>query len=205
MVVALCGNASAWWNTSPDAATEVAAVEIKTEIEVGQIWKWTCTGEEWEVLEVGEKFVVYTYAYGTWKTPDVKTKEDFLEDCELVAGITTVLSFNIASSDDVLVSNDEPIEGQLRETTCDKCEVCYEIYNGTKWVSLHSKKPYIHKNPNNGHWICSEHGDLDKDKDSFVVSFELTRATIYGTTYCHECYWDTQIKLVNQHITGVKE
>lgn len=64
-------------------------------------------------------------------------------------------------------------------------------------------KPYLHKNPDNDHWICSKHGDLTGS--TFTVSFYATAVTIREMTYCAECYWEVQTELINQHITGVKE
>lgn len=79
----------------------------------------------------------------------------------------------------------------------------------TAEIAEEPKKPYLHKDSSNDHWICSKHGDLDKWKDGYVIisphTFDASRATIYDITYCHRCYWESQIKLINQYITGVKE
>ena len=47
-------------------------------------------------------------------------------------------------------------------------------------------KPYIYKDSNTGHWMCSKHGVLSKGQlFSSVI-------TINETTYCAECYCEKQ-------------
>ena len=67
-----------WWNK------ETELPEPKTEIKVGQIWRNTFHGNTYKVLEVGEKYVVYQWAEGSYKSPDAKVKESFFEDFVLV-------------------------------------------------------------------------------------------------------------------------
>ena len=154
----------------------------KPEIKVGQVWKRTFNGSERTILEVGEKYVVFTYSNGTSNGPEADTKEEFRKDHELVPQFTIAdaIDWGITSNGNIFVK--DPPQAK--------------------------KKPYLHKNPTNDHWICSKHGDLDKDKggaDIMVFFTTSTRATIHDMTYCYECYWETQIKLINQHIAGVKE
>ena len=75
--------------------------------------------------------------------------------------------------------------------------------NATIWITEPDTptKPYLHKNPNNDHWICSNHGDLRPNEwlSENVIVFD-------DTTYCYICFYDeVVIKLINQHLTGVKE
>lgn len=160
-------------------------LETETEIKVGQVWKWTFNGAEREILEVGEKYVVFCYKEG-YKSPDVETHEDFLEDHKLTEDI------EIDTSGVLWYTSTETFT--IDNTTTD-------VY----FIESEPKKPYLHKNPNNDHWICSKHGDLDRDKGKMVVSFKITRVAVLDTTYCDACYWEVQVKFLNQHITGVKE
>lgn len=154
--------------------------ETKPEIKVGQVWeqKFNPPDDRVDVLEVGEKYVVYDYEGGI--RPAVREKESFREYYKLVEQVVTLVEGTTSVIWTFSVDGLDPPQAK--------------------------KKPYLHKNPNNDHWICSKHGDLDKDKVEDTLTFwYTTRATMLDTTYCHECYWETQIKLINQHITGVKE
>lgn len=78
-------------------------------------------------------------------------------------------------------------------------------YNHYAEIVGEPKNPYLYKNLENDHWICSKHGDLYEDKDELIVFLPCNLLTVNNTTYCYDCYWEVQVKLLNQHITGVKE
>ncbi len=176
----------------------------KQQIKVGQIWKRIFSGDSRKVLEVGEKYVVFGYLNGgDIDFPSVNTKEDFRDKYELV---------------------ETAIEGQIRNG-----ERCLEFYDGSEWQKIEKEepekitititnvdtgsppqeeqKPYLYKNPNNDHWICSKHGDLESNDFQFYFATRITISAIEGkgVTYCQKCYWETQVKLLDQYIIGVKE
>lgn len=164
-----------------DGTEWTALSETKPEIVAGQVWKWKVTGTaEREILEVGEKYVVYKAKRGTQSSVGVEEKEYFLQEYELVEDMKPITVFLDAEDD-----------GLIWITEADPPE---------------PTKPYLHKNPNNDHWICSKHGDLEQDDGTLYFNIFVSVPGDDGyTTYCHKCYWGTQIKILNQHITGAKE
>lgn len=157
--------------------------DVDPEIKVGQVWEYKANGDKREVLEVGDKYVIYGYTNGGDKSfPSVKTREGFLEYYKLVedvlpvAGVVEVVWGTAVSNEDLIfiVGNDPE-----------------------------AKKPYLHRNPNNDHWICSKHGDLEPND---LLIYYATTITYYGgDIYCYKCFGETLNKVLNQHITGVKE
>lgn len=160
--------------------------ETKTEIKVGQVWKWGDYDLSKKVLEVGEKYVVWHYIKDNGEiAPKVETHGGFKREWKLVEQVSAV------------IIDENGVTGDAGGLTW--------YYNEIKKETPQSKKkPHLHKNPNNDHWICSRHGDLDKDKGLAIVLW-CSKIEINGMLYCHECYWEAQNKLLNQHITGVKE
>jgi len=174
-----------------------AADKPETEIKVGQVWKTKPGGDERKVFEVGEKYVVFGYKNDSDKDyPSIRTRKRFRRDYELVeqvgamfTGNGDVWTFTVSSPEWSFASAGDIIAPDPPQT---------------------KRKPYLHKNPNNDHWICSKHGDLmpDYDKDSgfYVIgSPDITVSFYGGQTYCAECFTETFDILMNQHITGVKE
>lgn len=151
--------------------------KVKPEIKVGQIWHDPRFGDKREILMVGETFIVYTYAEGSYDSPSIRSKDDWYKRFELVE--------DVEEDDCIIISGDECVFTMPEEP----------------------KKPYLHKNPNTDHWICSKHGDLmpDYNKDSMFIylSYDST-ITFYGSKiYCMKCFTETFDKIFGEHITGV--
>ncbi len=163
--------------------------ETKTEIVAGQVWKNIFSGNEHEILEVGEKYVVYCYANGTYKSPDAKTKESFYECYEFARGVSIVIE-DIANSCVV----------DMRDITFSCASEDSAI---SYFVTTEPQKPYLYKNLNNDHWMCSKHGDLEPD--SMIVTFAATLTSIEDITYCSECFWEVCNQVLGEHIIGIKE
>ena len=155
--------------------------ETKTEIKVGQVWGWAfLDGVQKNVLEVGEKYIVFHYVSEGDIILKAQTHDGFRRSYELlkqvaVKGATLIWTFDTSD----LIASGPP---QAK------------------------KKPYIHKNPTNDHWICSKHGDLTADLGTWYIGYI---AAVGDMKYCYECYMgverDAIINRTNQHITGVKE
>ena len=64
---------------------EVAKPEIK--IVDGQIWKKNFTGNTHKVMEVGEKYIVYKFAKGSYAGIDVKSREEFRAEFKLIKDV----------------------------------------------------------------------------------------------------------------------
>ncbi len=82
-----------------------------------------------------------------------------------------------------------------------------EIETGLFWTTPPKKPqlPYLHKNPNNDHWICSKHGDLEPDKQPGILHFSMATVILFdGPLYCYECVKEIVNKLLGQHIKGVE-
>ncbi len=176
--------------------------KTKTEIKVGQVWKWTFNGVEREVLEVGKKYVVFCYKEG-YKSPDVETREDFLENHKLVQDVKCLEGYIYIDDAGNMTDIDANVNPCGPTATADYDSGVFTI------VDLKPTKPYLHKNPNNDHWICSKHGDLmpDYKKDGLVGLYYLSATvTVFDSpTYCMKCFQEIINTILNQHITGVKE
>ena len=131
------------------------------------------------MFEVGEKYIVYGYEGGSDKSyPSVYPEKRFRKYFELVITCKHKHSPSIKVED------------------CPNPEMLLIVHKNSK--------PYLYKNPNNDHWICSKHGDLDLKDDLIIVS-NANLVIICGTTYCFECFWDAGKVLINEHITGVEK
>jgi len=141
--------------------------------------------------------------------------EPMVEDCQ----------HNNLSTDGkcwVLVTTTDEVESLVhRIYNCDKCNKEVLITNAVAYpkqpeitLDLTStsliiepnepKKPYLHKNPNNDHWVCSKHGDLEPD--SPWVCLDMTTVTFGDSAiaYCHKCFWEQVNIILGQYITGAK-
>ncbi len=160
----------------------------KPEIVAGQIWKDRYGGDERLVFDVSKKYVIYGYKNESdIDFPSIRTKEKFLKSYEL---IFTAVGVVILDAEYTVEAVEETEHGY--------------IYT----IEKIPEKPYLHKNPNNDHWICSKHGDLmpDYDKDSGFFFTGTATITYYGSDiYCYICFGETLNKVLSQHITGVKE
>lgn len=153
------------------------------EIVAGQTWKSCTSGDVHEVFEVGEKYVVYGYVGGGNKNyPSVTTISRFHDRYELVSDVEEDEIQFIFSDDGGIVLTSDIIFAVAPEKT---------------------GKPYLHKNPNNDHWVCSKHGDLEPN--DWQVYFDITISFCGSDIYCYDCFSETMNNILNQHILGVKE
>ncbi|KKN59779.1 hypothetical protein LCGC14_0538690 [marine sediment metagenome] len=175
----------------------LSETELKVEglIEVGQIWKRTLSGDSRRVLEVGQKYVVFGFVSGGDENyPSVETKTEFRKDYELVEPTESELLVFIDSK---TVYSDFTI-------TADTGTHIKIIVDSVDYViSQEPEKAYIHKNPNNDHWICSKHGDLESD--DFLVSSYAAVICFEDISYCRKCLFEVSDGIISQYIIGIKQ
>ncbi len=180
MLVVVCSTANASWFSGADKPE-------KPEIIADQIWKNKGGGDERLVFDVGEKYVIYGYKNESDITyPSVKAKEKFLKQFELVRKSAVIL-----------------LDAEYAVEVVEEAEHGY-IYT----IEKIPKKPYLHKNPNNDHWICSKHGDVTTDllvSATYKYEGSQTISFFGGDTYCVDCVSEIIENTFKQHITGVKE
>lgn len=123
---------------------------------------------------------------------------------------------------------DNPIEGHLRwiyEDALGK-KGHLEFYDGSEWqeiekdepatytkitvasvdfvISQEPEKPYLYQNPNNDHWTCSVHGDLNIADIGFTT-YAKTISFFDGPEYCWKCVEEIVNKMLSEHIIGIKD
>ena len=91
-------NRSCW--STKEKENKVASPEIKA----GQVWRCTFSGTEYEILEAGD-YISYCYAYGTYKSPDVKSKREFYEEFKFTQAINLTITFPEETSDAIIFSS----------------------------------------------------------------------------------------------------
>ncbi len=177
---------AAWFGDEDKQEPKVSLCQPKEpEIVAGQIWEYKAHGDKREVFEVGEKYIIYGYTNGGDRDyPSIKTREKFLKYFKLIEDLIDITSGSIAV---------DIIDG-------------ITFWNTTAQISKEPIKPYLHKNPNNDHWICSKHGDLESGT---IWTISVVATTIsFGDDqpkYCYQCAIEVINQTLNQHITGVKE
>ncbi len=77
-------SAHGWWNKETEPS------KPKLEMKAGQIWRNMFSGNTYEIMEVGVKYIVYQSAEGSYKSPDTKTQKKFLEDYKLIKDVPEV-------------------------------------------------------------------------------------------------------------------
>ena len=179
-------------------------------VEVGQVWKWDFNGCKVRVVQDGE-YIVHQFVEGALIL-DVDTKEDFLDRytlvCVPVEAESEVVEF--APEEWTVVYEDDSIEVLVSVDEADSVHFTTEgveaeafYLDASAWELL-PEKPYIYKNPNNDHITCTVHGDLEPTAPAGEIAFDSI-VYLVDITYCLDCYCDTQLKLVNQYITGIQE
>ncbi len=153
--------------------------EPKQTIQAGEVWQAKFGGDERLIFDVTDKYVIYGYKNkGDIDFPSITTKERFLERFELVKAVEEYLS------------------GSITITTKGELSYACEI------ITPKPEKPYLYNNPNNDHWICSKHGDLEPNSNTLYLAATVTFYS--DTIYCYKCFGETFDKLFSEYMVGVE-
>jgi len=117
-----------------------ASENTDMQVLVGQVWENLFSGTEYEVVDLGKDHIIYQYHKGSYKSPNVKTKKDWLEDYKLIKDVDPTVSILEFSLNDKTV-NDKTVEFNYNDG---KFDIVYDEddLTGSAQVFLEAMKVY---------------------------------------------------------------